>query len=68
MTDEEIREHLRLKYLPAAEGFDLYPAGTYAHFLSLTRNEQDLYMQALGDGKHELFVELVPQGPSTGTR
>jgi hypothetical protein len=59
MTDEEIREHLRLKYLPTAEGFDVCAVETYEHFLALTRSEQDLYMQTLSDGEYELFVELV---------
>lgn len=59
MTDEEIRERLRLRYLPYAEGFDVGEIETYEHFLAMTPDEQGLYMQPLGDGEYELFVQLL---------
>jgi len=59
MTDNEICERLRLKYIPDCEGFDPEHVDDYEHFLNLPRAEQCEVVDDLHPTKRELYVELL---------
>ncbi len=57
--ERDLREVLRLKYLPIGEGFDIRHLDEYERFLGLTIDEQQIYMSTVSDDAAELFIALL---------
>jgi len=55
----DLREVLRVKYLPFADGFDVGHLDEYERFLGLTDDEQQIYMSTVSDDAAELFIALL---------
>jgi hypothetical protein len=59
MNDDEVKERLRLKYIPQTEGFDAEEIEAYDRFLALSGDEQRLHLADQDDDEFEMYVQLI---------
>lgn len=57
--ETELRERLKLKWLPFAEGFVVEHVDKYESFLSLSDEEQNTFIATLGETDFEFYITLL---------